>query len=391
MCSTASWLDTSRASHDRLQGRVPPVRVLVAPDSFKGSLSAGQAAAAITRGWQRLRPCDDMRLLPLADGGEGTLEVFAATNPGAVTVPVPRVVGPLGQPVDAEYLMLEDGTAVVELARSSGLPLAVPLDPLHATTRGTGQVVLAAIRAGARRIVLALGGSASTDGGAGLLCALGLRILDRHGAPVADGGLALRHAVRIDDSELVTAPPGGVTVLTDVMNPLLGPTGAAAVYAPQKGASPDQVALLEQSLARWAELCGGEAQTPGAGAAGGTAYGVRRWWGAEIRSGSDYLMEAAGLDAAIADADLVLTGEGSFDRTSFSGKLSGRVLGRAAAGGVNAAVICGRRDPRDDRVREVAAVSLAELSGSARAAQTAPQTWATRGGERAAELWGSDA
>jgi glycerate kinase len=365
-----------------------PMRVVVAPDSFKGSLSAGEAAAAIACGWRRLRPHDQMRLLPLADGGEGTLEAFAATNPSAVTTPVPRVVGPTGALVTSEYLMLEDGTAIVELARSSGLPLAVPLDPLRATTRGTGQVVLAALDAGATRIVLALGGSASTDGGAGLLCALGLRILDKDGAQIGDGGAALREAVRIEDSGLVPPPARGVTVLTDVMNPLLGPSGAAAVYGPQKGATPDQVALLEEALAAWAHLCGGDVQAPGAGAAGGTAFGVRRWWGAEVQSGSDHLIGAAGLDAAIADADLVLTGEGSFDDTSFSGKLSGRVLDRAAAGGVSAAVICGRRNSHDERVLEVAAVSLAELAGSARAAQAAPQMWARRGGARAAELWG---
>ena len=360
----------------------------MAPDAFKGTLTAAQAAAAVAAGWQDARPGDETVLLPLADGGEGTLDALAAADPGARLVAVRGVTGPTGDPVDAAYLRVTGGTAVVELARSSGLPLAAHPDPLGATTRGVGEVLLAALAAGAERVVVAVGGSASTDGGAGLLRALGLRVLDDAGRDLPDGGAALARAAALDRAGLVAPPPGGVTVLTDVTSPLLGPAGAAAVFGPQKGADPDQVRLLDGALSRWAALCGGDPAAPGAGAAGGTAYGLSALWGASLAAGSAHVADLAGLDAALRDADLVLTGEGRFDRTSLGGKVCGEVLSRAARLGVPAAVVCGQHGAGPDGVAGVRVVSLADVAGSLGAALADPGAWARRGGARAAALWG---
>jgi len=364
------------------------VRVLVAPDAFKGTLTAAEAARAVTAGWREVRPHDELALLPLADGGEGTLDALAAADPSLRRLPVPRVHGPCGDPVDADLLLGADGTAVVELARSSGLPLAPRPDPLGATTRGVGEVVLAALEAGAARVVVAVGGSASTDGGAGLLRALGLRVLDAQGDELPDGGAALARAAVLDASGLAPPPPGGVAVLTDVRNPLLGAQGAAAVFAPQKGADPGQVRLLEDALGRWAQLCGGDPDLPGAGAAGGAAYGLAALWGAQLVSGSAHVADLAGFDAALAAADLVLTGEGRFDRTSLGGKVCGEVLRRARAARVPAGVVCGARGSGTDGVPDVRTVALAELAGDLGAALADPAGWARRAGAEAARRWG---
>lgn len=255
-----------------------------------------------------------------------------------------------------------------ELARSSGLPLAGHLAPAEATTRGVGEVVLAALAAlaaRATRLVVALGGSASTDGGTGMLRALGLRLLDDHGRELPDGGRALLGAVRVDTGGLVAALPGGVTVLTDVDNPLLGPTGAAAVFGPQKGADPQLVELLDQALSRWAELCRGDPAAPGAGAGGGTAYGLQAVWGATLRFGSMHIADLARLDAALHGADVVLTGEGRFDATSLRGKVCGEVLRRARQGAVQAVVVCGQRGDCAGWVPDVPIVAMDEAANSA--------------------------
>jgi glycerate kinase len=252
------------------------VRVVIAPDSFKGTLAAPAVAAALAAGWGSVRPADAVTAVPMADGGEGTLDALAAAVPGAERVPV-VVPGPDDRPVDTAWLRLPDGTGVVELAATSGLTLLDRLRPRTAHTRGFGEAVRAALVAGAPRLLLAIGGSASTDGGAGLLRALGARLLDADGAEVPDGGAGLLHLAAVDRAALLPPPPGGVRVLTDVVNPLLGPTGAAAVYGPQKGATPDDVAVLEAGLARLAALLPAEPASPGAGAAGGTGFGLLAW------------------------------------------------------------------------------------------------------------------
>jgi glycerate kinase len=323
--------------------------ILIAPDSFKGSLSARDAAEAMAEGWRSQRPADRITLIPQADGGEGTLDAIEAAVPGAVRHHILAVTGPDGRPVAASWLLLPGSTAVVELAQSSGLPLMRHLDPLGATTRGLGEVIAAALDAGAQQILIGLGGSASTDGGAGALAALA------------------NH----------TPPPGGVTLLTDVTAPLLGPTGAAAVFGPQKGATPEQVDLLESRLANLAADLGGDPSAHGAGAAGGTAFGFATTWGATILSGADYLAELTGLDAALSTSDVLLTGEGRFDEQSLGGKVVGRLLEKAAGQTV---VIAGQLDA----VPRGLGFSLSSVAGSTEAALAEPQRWVREAAARAA-------
>jgi len=343
-----------------------PARVVLAPDSFKGSLAAAQVAAALARGWRSVRPGDVVVEAPLADGGEGTLDAFERAVPGAVRHPV-TVTGPDGRPVGASWLALPDGTAVVELACASGLTLLGAPAPLDAHTRGVGEVVRAALAAGPRRLVVALGGSASSDGGAGLLRALGARVLDDDGAEVPDGGRGIARVASVDLAGLPALPPGGVDVLCDVTSPLLGRSGAAAVFGPQKGATPDDVRLLDDALGRWVdalEVAGvvprGTSSAAGAGAAGGTAFGLLAW-GARLVPGAAAVADAVGLDALLADADLVVTGEGRLDAQSATGKAPAEVARRAARAGARLALVVGEAEPG-------AAAALAAFAADAVAA-----------------------
>jgi len=348
------------------------VRVLIAPDSFKGSVSAAAAAAALAAGWLAVRPGDQVTRLPLADGGEGTLDVLAATVVGAQWRQT-GVTGPGGGLVRCRWLQLPGGTAVVELARASGLPLLDHPDPLGAHTTGLGEVLARALDRGATRILAGLGGSASTDGGTGALTALGARFLDAAGRPLPPGGGGLAALAGADLRGLRAPPAGGVTCLTDVTAPLLGPRGAAAVYGPQKGADAAQVARLEAGLARLAEVLGGDPGAPGAGAAGGTGYGLAAGWGAVFAPGAAELARLAGLERALAGADLVITGEGRFDPTSLTGKTCGTVLAAAAAAGVPMALVAGQVSGTvPDGVE---AVSLAGLAGGAAPALASPRRW----------------
>jgi glycerate kinase len=315
-------------------------RIVVAPDSFKGSATAVEVAEAIAAGWNSVRPDDPMLLRPMADGGEGTLDAFELAVPGARRVPVG----------DAYYLLLPDGTAVVELANTSGLTLLNHLDPMGATTRGFGRAIAAALDAGADRLILGIGGSASTDGGAGALAEIGSRGL----------------------------PSRGATVLTDVTNPLFGPTGAAAVFAPQKGANPEQVVELDARL-RALVVADIDPFTPGAGAAGGTGYGMLTW-GASLEPGSGAVASLLGLAAALEGADLLITGEGRFDSQSLGGKVVSHLL--ELAGEVPVALIAGRIDSPVDRF--AASVSLVELAGSTEAALAEPWRWIRRAAARLA-------
>jgi glycerate 2-kinase len=362
------------------------VRVVVAPDSFKGSIGAAEAAAALADGWRGARPGDELVCLPLADGGEGTLRVLAAADPAARWHPV-QVAGPDGRPVPSRWLEGHDGTGYVELAQASGLPLMAALDPLGAQTAGTGELIAGALDAGASRIVIALGGSASTDGGTGALSALGARFLDAAGRPLAPGGGALRALASADLAGLRPPPPGGVACLTDVRAPLLGPRGAAAVFGPQKGADAAQIAILEAGLARLALVLGGDPDAPGAGAAGGTGYGFAAAWGADITPGAAELCRIVGLDQELSRAGLVLTGEGRYDATSAGGKITGTVLAAAARAGVPAAVVAGviAADPPPG----VAAVALDALAGGAAEAMADPARWLRAAGRTLAEGLGT--
>ena len=356
--------------------------VVIAPDSFKGSLTAVEASEAIAAGWRELRPADELRLLPQADGGEGTLDAIESSLPGATRHRVESVTGPDGGATDATWLELPDGVAVVELAESSGLPLMAIADALGASTRGLGEVIRVALASCASSLVIALGGSASTDGGAGALQALGLLLLQVNGSEVAAGGGGLYQLHSLHARDLLPPPPGGVTVLTDVTAPLLGATGAAAVFGPQKGATPDDVQHLEAALTRYATLLGGDPTVPWAGAAGGTAYGFIAAWGAMVEPGADWIAKTTGLSNAIRTADVVITGEGRFDSTSLDGKVVGNVIRSAGASRVG--VVAGSVAIEHDAWT----VSLSELAGSVEAAMAEPERWLKVAGRNAALHFG---
>jgi glycerate kinase len=322
-------------------------RVVVAPDKFKGSATAAEVAAALTAGILAARPDATVVQTPMADGGEGTVD--AAVAAGFTRVPVP-VAGPTGAPVVADFA-LRGHEAVVEMAAASGLDLLPDgvKDPLGATSRGTGELLAAALDAGATSVVLGVGGSASTDGGSGLLRALGARLEDLDGLEVPDGGGHLARAARLDLTGL-DARLGGVRVVlaADVDHPLTGPRGAAAVFAPQKGASPADVEALETGLRHWAALVGqatgrsGAESLPGAGAAGGVGFAALAVLSAVRRPGVDVVAELVGLASAVDGADLVITGEGSLDAQSLGGKTPAGVAAVARRAGVSTVVVCGR-------------------------------------------------
>jgi glycerate kinase len=322
------------------------VRVVVAPDKFKGSLTAAQVADRVAAGLTRAAPGVEVAKVPVADGGDGTLE--AALSAGYRRVPV-RAEGPTGEPVATAYAEF-DGVAVVELADVSGLR-RLPGGRLAAGTAssyGTGQVTRAALDAGCRRIVLGIGGSACTDGGAGMVQALGGRLRDAAGGEVGRGGAALAAVESLDLAGLHPAlRQTQVVVASDVDNPLLGPRGAAAVYGPQKGASPAEVAALDAALARWAEAVHratgvDAAGTPGAGAAGGVGFAALAVLGATLRPGIGLLLDLVGFPAALAGARLVITGEGSLDAQTLHGKAPAGVAAAARAAGNPVVAVAGR-------------------------------------------------
>jgi glycerate 2-kinase len=337
------------------------VRVLVAPDKFKGTLTAEQAAEAIAQGWRRGDPGAEVEAVPMADGGEGTLDALVAALGGERFAET--VSGPLGDPVHAEFAVVstEEGSlGVVEMARASGLDLISPArrDPKRTTTRGTGELILAACRTGIERILVCIGGSATNDGGAGTAQAVGVRLLDGNGRDLAPGGAALLVLARIDMSELdPSVARASFIVATDVDNPLVGPEGAAAVYGPQKGASPEDVALLDSALGHLAAVIHRDVgldvrSMPGAGAAGGLGAGLIAFLGARVRPGVDVVMEAVGLRKRMEKADLLVTGEGMFDEQSLHGKAPAGVLRAAEEFRLPAVVLCGQKriDPPETAV-----------------------------------------
>jgi glycerate kinase len=298
------------------------MRVVVAPDSFKGTASADRVAASIAAGWRSVRPTDDLILVPMADGGEGTVDGFATARPEGRRHDV-EVEGPEG-PATSTWLELPDGTAVVELASACGIELWGDEHTFDAGTYALGEVIGAALDAGARRVIVGIGSSASTDAGAGMLAALGARIEDAEGDAIGPGNAGIGDATVLDLSSLRPLPEGGVVVLSDVTNPLLGPTGSAAVFGPQKGATPDDVPVLEENLARFAELGTVDPDTPGAGAAGGTGWALLQW-GATIEAGAAAVASELGLDDLVSSADIVITGEGRFDDQTAAGKAPAHV------------------------------------------------------------------
>ncbi|HEY9423743.1 MAG TPA: glycerate kinase [Microterricola sp.] len=366
--------------------RRDPARVIIAPDTFKGTISAGDAARAIASGWRSVRPHDEILLRPMADGGEGTLDAFEMAVPGSIRMPV-TVQGPDNNPVETSWLLLPasperpGGTAVVELANTSGITLLDPLLPLDAHTLGFGQAISAALDHGVQSVLLAIGGSSSSDGGVGALAALGAQFIDPTGRPIRLGNRGLGQLARVRFDEVRALPAGGAQILSDVNNPLLGPLGAAAVFAPQKGASPEQVEGIESGLKRLARLLPGFAETPGAGAAGGTGFGLLHW-GAILTPGASAIGEAMGLADAVAGASVVITGEGRYDSQSAAGKVPSYLAGLAAASGASTLLVAGAIQAPSEQF--AAAVSLSELAGSPAAAMADPTRWLSAAGTRLA-------
>ena len=363
------------------------LHILVAPDSFKGSLTSVEVASAVAGGWRHARPDDDVRLAPLADGGEGTLTAVEAFGRMGVEATPSRWIHWGGRSAPAGSCVTTSGAAFVEMATASGLSLIAPdaRDAARATSHGTGDVLRAVLDAGIRDIALGIGGSATSDGGAGILRALGARV---------DDDLATVDLAGLDPRLTETR----LRIACDVTNPLLGPLGAAATYGPQKGADPDQVRVLDARLARFAdalEVATGrrERDTPGAGAAGGVGFGLLclsdRFASLELHPGVDLVMEEAGFDDALAAADLVITGEGRVDEQTAYGKTAFGVSRRARAAGTPCIVIGGGVTPGGiAALASVGAVvvPVTEAPQSVETAMAAGPAPVERCGERIARL-----
>ncbi len=362
------------------------MRVVLAPQTFKGSLSALEVARAMRDGVRWVVPGAETVLVPVADGGDGTLETLVEATGGEIRRC--EVTGPLGPPVAAAWGALGDGeTAVVEMARSSGLAL-VPrdeLDPRVATTRGLGEVLVAALDGGFRRFIVGLGGSATNDAGAGMAQALGVRLLDRGGDELAAGGAALADLERIDASRLDRRIAScELAAACDVSNPLTGSEGASAVYGPQKGATPETVAELDRALKRFAavakrDLGADVDRLPGAGAAGGLGGGLVAFLGATLRPGVDIVLDAVGLERHLEGADLVITGEGRLDFQTVYDKAPVGVARRAKEHGVPVIAVCGSLGERFTDVHD-------HGIDAASAIVQAPETSLEETSENAAEL-----
>ena len=332
-------------------------RILIAPDSFKGSATSIEVARAIAQGWQSVRPLDELIQIPFADGGEGTLLAIECARLDSERIYCPEVSP------DAYWLLLDGSTAVVELAQTSGLTLLPALDPMGAHTFAFGQVLaMAAQDPRVEKIYCALGGSGSTDGGVGALMALGFDFLDSHGVSVGLGGQALRKIASISTSRAIDPPRDGVILLVDVQSPLLGAKGAASVFAPQKGATQEQVSELEYGLQHFATLTGQD-DSPGSGAAGGSAFGLSTLWGATIENGAAKIADLCGIESALIGTDLVITGEGRLDSQSFQGKVVGHMSQSAAAAHVPIAYCVGSLEGVFPS-QCVGGVSLSEIAGS---------------------------
>lgn len=352
-----------------------PPTILIAPDGFKGTLTAAAAAQAISRGVHAALPHAELDICPIADGGEGTINALEAALGGAqVERRCRSVIGPRGEPIEASWLFLERRglrTAVIEMAQASGI-LLVPTherNPLLTTTFGTGELILAALDAGCNEIILGVGGSATCDAGCGAAQALGVRFFDHAGTQIAQpmAGARLPGIARIECSSIMRDAGVHLRIACDVRNPLHGPHGSARIFAPQKGATPEQVAELDRGLARLAALFPEtDWREPGMGAAGGIAFGLCAMVGATIESGIDLILDAVRFDARLDRAALVVTGEGSLDSQTRYGKAIAGLARRAARAGVPMVIIAGRVD-RSATIDAVSVISLAEEFGEDRA------------------------
>ena len=337
------------------------MHVLIAPQEFRGSLSADEAAHAIAKGLRRVHPDWTLDRCPMSDGGPGLLDALRFAVKADTCAAIVR--DPLGRQVLARYLRVrESGDLVVEAAQANGIWHVKPgeRNPLFSDTAGVGDLLRDAIEAtGAKRVMIGVGGSATTDGGAGMAQALGARFTDMAGNPLPPGGAPLADLARIDWQRPAFLAGVTIDVATDVTNPLIGPNGTATIYGPQKGASPADVDVLEAALVRYAAVVRRQlgvdiAYLPGAGAAGGLAAGLVAFLGAKIGSGFDLVAAAVHLASRLAAADLVITGEGSFDAQSLQGKVSGRIIEMAHAEGKRVIVLAGRAEGTAAGVRTLA-------------------------------------
>ena len=342
-------------------------KIIVATDSFKGSLSAPEACGIIAEQAKLVFPQAEILQLPIADGGEGLVQVMLQNLDGQLRTL--SVQDPLGRPIGAAYALLDSCAAIIEMAAAAGLPLLQKneLDPMKTSTLGVGELILDAIRSGADPIFVGLGGSATVDGGTGAASVLGIRFLDQWGGAVNSGG-ELREIVRVDLSGLRELNYSGKLVfLTDVNNPLCGPNGAALIFGPQKGATPEQAVELDQGMEQLANLVEQESglelrNLPGMGAAGGFALPFVAFMGAEIRSGIDFVLDLLKFDEKLVGTDLVITGEGRTDAQSAMGKAISAVTRRARATGVRVAVISGALGEGAEKLLELGVRDLVQAT-----------------------------
>lgn len=321
-------------------------KVLFVPDSFKGTMSSQEICDILTQELHRVWPHAAAVSIPVADGGEGSVDAFLAAAGGEkISVPCK---GPYMEDIQGFYGRLPDGTAVIEMAAAAGLPLAGDrLHPDQTTTYGVGQLMLAALRGGAKRLIVGLGGSATNDGGAGMMAALGARFLGTDGQAYLPVGGTLGQLAQVDLSELdPLLPPAEIVTMCDIDNPLCGPAGASAVFGPQKGADPAMVETLDRNLAHLADVaaaCLGRdmRDAPGAGAAGGLGFAMASFLGSRLQPGIETVLDTVGFDKLLEDADLVVTGEGRIDSQSIRGKVVVGVARRAKAAGVPVSAIVG--------------------------------------------------
>ena len=360
-------------------------RIVIAPDTFKGSTINVDVATWIRLGWKSVRPNDVVVEIPMADGGEGTIETIAQNREDVEKFTI-SVIGADGGTNRAVWLLFDNGSAVVELANASGITHVKDLDALGAHTYGLGQVLQEVSKhPEVNKIFIAVGGSASTDGGTGALRALGFGFLDELGDELALGGAGLVDLAEIDTSNFIKPPRGGVVCLVDVSNPLLGPEGAAAIFAPQKGATAEDVTELDRGLARFVEVCG-VPDSPGSGAAGGTAYGFRAAWGATFAAGSAIISEMVGLPQEIEQADLIITGEGQLDSQSWNGKVVGYIRSLSKALNRKVAYVVGNATvgfPDEAFL----GLSLTTMSGSKEEAMASTGEWLFAAGKELAEQY----
>ena len=361
------------------------MKVVIAPDSFQGSLASHRVAEAIGTGWKSVRANDDVISLPLADGGEGTLDVIRSILGGELIST--RAQNPIGATTDTHWLLLSDGTAIIEMALINGLNMLEQLQPLRSHTQGLGELIReAALDSRCKKIVIALGGSATSDGGMGALYSLGAKFLLNSGGNCEPTLFNITEIEQVDLESLLDINQP-IQLLVDVTNPLLGDLGAAKIFSPQKGATSEDVEFIEIGLSHFCHLISGDPRAKGMGAAGGTAMGLSTGLNAEIVSGAEMLMQLSRVRENLIDADVLITGEGRLDSQSLNGKLLSHLLHLSADLEVKTCAVVGQLQPCAHSFDEVEI--LADLAPSQEAAMANPEKYLHLAGQRLAESIGA--